>query len=47
MENADPTTFADFADETDENWPYCECDLEPTEDEEASNCCSACGKAIQ
>lgn len=47
MENDDPTTFADFADETDEDSPYCECNLEATEDEEASNKCSACGKALQ
>lgn len=27
-----------------ENQPYCQCDLEPTEDEEASNVCACCGK---
>lgn len=26
---------------------YCSCDLEPTEDEEASNKCACCGKALE
>jgi len=26
--------------------PYCECDLEPTEEEMASMTCSCCGKQI-
>lgn len=29
-----------------ESEPYCQCDLDPTEDEDASNCCACCGKAI-
>ena len=29
-----------------ENWPWCMCDLEWTEEEEAENQCAACGKAI-
>ena len=29
-----------------ENWPYCCCDLEPTEDEDATNQCAACGKPL-
>ena len=27
--------------------PYCECGNDPTEDEEASNQCAACGKPIE
>lgn len=30
----------------DESSPYCTCDLEPTEDEEASNVCACCGRLL-
>lgn len=30
----------------DDDSPYCQCDLDPIEDEEASNCCSCCGKPL-
>ena len=29
-----------------ENWPWCECDLEPTTDEWQFNVCSHCGKPL-
>jgi hypothetical protein len=29
-----------------ENEPYCICDLDPTEDEDASNTCACCGKLL-
>lgn len=29
-----------------EDWPYCECGEDPYEEEEASNICSSCGKAL-
>ena len=30
----------------DEDSPYCECDLEPIEEEEASGVCFCCGKPL-
>ena len=30
-----------------DNWPYCMCGEEPDEEEEAMNCCKACGKPIE
>lgn len=33
-------------DEADDS-PFCECQLEAMEDEDASNCCSACGKPLR
>lgn len=37
----------DFADdEPEDDWPYCECELDAVEDELASNRCSACGKPL-
>ncbi len=36
----------DYADDYLDNSPYCECDLEPYEEEEASNTCSSCGKLL-
>ncbi len=44
--NSDQAYCEDEPDEWDENWPYCTCDEEPTEDELASNTCAACGRAL-
>lgn len=30
-----------------EDWPYCECNEQPMEEEEAFNVCSSCGKPLQ
>jgi hypothetical protein len=41
------TDIADiYQEDFEESWPYCTCDLEPYEEEEASNICSACGKLL-
>ena len=31
----------------DEDYPYCQCDLDPIEEEAAFNVCSCCGKPLQ
>lgn len=36
----------DDVDDFAQDYPYCLCDNEPTEEEEAFNVCSACGKPI-
>lgn len=36
----------EFLDDEDEDSLLCECQLVPTEEEEASNSCAACGKPI-
>lgn len=42
----DRETEVDYdTDETSEG-PYCECDLEPTQDEKATMHCAACGKPL-
>lgn len=36
----------DFDDEPGNDSPFCECNEQPTEDEDASNQCFACGKPL-
>lgn len=36
-----------YQEDFEESWPYCTCDEQPMEEEEAFNVCSSCGKAIQ
>lgn len=33
-------------DDFDENWPYCQCDCEPDEEESGGNICKGCGKLL-
>lgn len=34
-------------DEPEDDSPYCECQLEATEDEDAENCCACCGRPLR
>lgn len=42
---SDDTTFEDFADQSDD-WPYCECGNQTSLEEEDTNQCDCCGKAL-
>lgn len=46
VERQSPIDWAEQDDYDDDSF-LCECQLEAMEDEDASNCCSACGKPLR